>query len=262
MNHLLAALATLVALVPPPAPARDAVLCVYAHPDDETAVGGILGRLAEARVPVYAVYLTRGEGSPTNHVDPAGKDPSKAVGLLRPKELQAAAAYHGFRQLEILGQPDAGYTTDPDAFLKKGLWDFAAIDRGITALAAVAQPTVVLTMLPRHGNTHAHHQWAAREAIKLFAEGRLGDRVQGIYGEPEIDWDEPGAFAVEEQLGLHFPRTTRSARTGLTWSEYQARGAAFHQTQDTGHRVFTSDEVLLPLWERPGVSSIIRRLAP
>jgi LmbE family N-acetylglucosaminyl deacetylase len=245
--------------MPPP---PESVLCVYAHPDDETAVGGILGRLKEAGVPVFAVYLTRGEGSPTNHVDPGGNDPAKAVGVLRPHELQGAATYHGFKRLEILGQPDAGYTTDPAEFLKKGLWDFAAIDRGITAMAAEARPTVVLTMLPRHGGTHAHHQLAAREAIKLFAQGALGDRVQGIYGEPEIDWDEPGAFAVEEQLGLHFPRTTRSAKTGLTWSEYQARGAAFHQTQDTGHRVFTSDEVLLPLWERPGATSIVRRLAP
>lgn len=228
-------------------------LLILAHPDDESVFGGVIGRLRRDGVPVWAVYLTRGEGSPTNHVDPSGKHPQLSVAVLRPREMEGAARFYGFAKYEFLNQKDAGYTTNVPEFLEKRLWNFARIEDAIADIAREARPTLVLTMLPRHEATHAHHQLAARTAIKLFAQGRLGEQVEGIYASPEIDWEQPGTFAVEEQVGLHFPRTPE-------WSRYQARGAAFHRTQDTGHRTFTTDEVLVPVWERAGTAPFLRTL--
>lgn len=234
--------------------AGQSVLLVLAHPDDESVIGGVLGRLQKLGVPVYAVYMTRGEGSPVNRLDPEHKHPELSVSVLRPREMEGAAAFYGFKKYEFLDQKDAGYTTNVPEFLAKNLWDFPKIEAGVVKMAELARPTIVITMLPRHEHTHAHHQIAARVAISLLSQGRLGPRVEGLYGSPEIDWEEPGTFAVEEQIGLHFPRTPE-------WSAYQIKGASFHKTQDTAYMVFTNDEVLMPLWEKPGHVSLIRALS-
>jgi LmbE family N-acetylglucosaminyl deacetylase len=236
------------------------VLLIFAHPDDETMVGGVLGRLQEAKVSVCALYLTRGEGSPENLVDPSHSDPKKDVGILRPKELRKAARYHGFKKLVILKEADRGYTTDADEFLQEQNWDLERIEEQILAMVHEAKPSVIITMLPEHDATHAHHQIAGRMVMRLFEEGKLGASVQAIYAGLEHDWKDKGTFRKEMKDGLRFSRKAFSKKFQMTWSEYQAKGAAFHQTQTTGHRVFMTDEILYPLYEKPGKVSLIRRL--
>lgn len=83
------------------------LLCVLAHPDDETlALGGILTKYAAERIGTYVITATRGElgwqGPEADHPGPT------ALAVLREAELRAAAATLGVREVEVLGYPDGG----------------------------------------------------------------------------------------------------------------------------------------------------------
>lgn len=78
------------------------VLAVFAHPDDESlACGGTLARLADEGLRVVVMSASRGErGAHT------GPKRDNALGLVRAKELRAAAETLGIAQLIIGDHPD------------------------------------------------------------------------------------------------------------------------------------------------------------
>lgn len=93
------------------------VLCVVAHPDDETILcGGTLALLARAGVVVHVACLTRGEGGELGEpplTDRAG------LGALREAEMVCAVGALGARSLTFLGYVDppvsaAGALAAPD----------------------------------------------------------------------------------------------------------------------------------------------------
>src|SRR5947207_12819296 len=78
------------------------VLAIFAHPDDESlACGGTLARLADAGARVIILCASHGElGGMSGPVKDEG------LGRTRARELQAAAAALGIRELIILDHPD------------------------------------------------------------------------------------------------------------------------------------------------------------
>src|SRR6476646_4086589 len=81
------------------------LLCVLAHPDDESlGTGGILARYAAEGVATFLVTATRGErGWPGNAADYPGP---QALGRMREAELRAAAQVLGLREVVFLNYQD------------------------------------------------------------------------------------------------------------------------------------------------------------
>src|SRR5215216_2644568 len=81
------------------------LMCVLAHPDDESiAVGGVLAKCAAEGVETYLLTATRGErgwfGDPADYPGPQG------LGEIREEELRSAVSVLGIRDLAFLDYLD------------------------------------------------------------------------------------------------------------------------------------------------------------
>ena len=86
------------------------ILCVFAHPDDESlACGGTLARAADAGARVSLLCASRGEAV-------SASDPSLAaggdLGRVRTRELREAAAILGAAEVVVLDHPDGDLRWD------------------------------------------------------------------------------------------------------------------------------------------------------
>lgn len=122
------------------------LLCVLAHPDDESlGTGGTLARYAAEGVETYVVTATRGERGRFGY---GGERPGpEIVGAAREAELTAAASVLGVREVRILGYPDG---------------ELASVDP-VEAQEAIAtelrriRPHVVISFGPDGGYGHPDH---------------------------------------------------------------------------------------------------------
>ena len=81
------------------------LLCVFAHPDDETlGAGSTLAKYAAAGVELALVTATRGERGWQG--DPSADPGPQALGELRTAELLAAAQVLGIRDVQFLSYLD------------------------------------------------------------------------------------------------------------------------------------------------------------
>jgi LmbE family N-acetylglucosaminyl deacetylase len=81
------------------------VLCIFAHPDDESlACGGTLARLADAGARVVVICASRGEAGST--CDPSLVPDGDSLGGVRARELRDAAAILGVAEVILLDHPD------------------------------------------------------------------------------------------------------------------------------------------------------------
>src|SRR4051812_40166841 len=122
------------------------LLCVLAHPDDESlGTGGTLAKYAAQGVATYVVTATRGERGRFHDAESSpGPD---VVGTAREAELIAAAHELGVTGVSVLGYPDG------------------ALDsvRAATAIDAIAghirriKPQVVVTFAPDGAYGHPDH---------------------------------------------------------------------------------------------------------
>jgi LmbE family N-acetylglucosaminyl deacetylase len=122
------------------------LLCVLAHPDDESlGTGGILARYAANGVATSILIATRGErgwpGNPDTYPGP------QALGCLREAELRAAAAALGVRTVGLLDYPDGELDrVDPAE----------AIERIADQIRRI-RPQVVVTFAPDGATGHPDH---------------------------------------------------------------------------------------------------------
>ncbi|MEZ5293482.1 MAG: PIG-L family deacetylase [Vicinamibacterales bacterium] len=127
-----------------PVPCRR-LLAVFAHPDDEAlAAGGLLAAAADAGVHVALVCLTRGEDAAGAGATPEAR---RRLGRTRTRELAAAAAVLGVRDVQVLDHPDGMLPWEPAARLEED------IQRAIARLA----PDAVVTFGPDGLYWHPDH---------------------------------------------------------------------------------------------------------
>jgi LmbE family N-acetylglucosaminyl deacetylase len=153
------------------------LLCVMAHPDDESlGVGGTLAKYAAEGVGVFLLTASRGErgwpGAPADHPGP------RALGVLREAELRAAGAVLRLEEVEMLDLPD-------------GAVDRAAPSAVIPRLVATirrVRPQVVLTFPPDGITGHPDHvaiSQLATAAVVCAADSTFGEgaahRVEKLY---------------------------------------------------------------------------------
>jgi LmbE family N-acetylglucosaminyl deacetylase len=246
-----------------PAAASDAhvetALLVLAHPDDETMMGGALGRLRERGVRVHVIYATRGEGGKMmvheggDWIPAVAQDPTQ-LGQRREHELKRALTWFGAKSYLPLAQPDEARrgpdrrpTRDPHPFLEDGVWDVGALRAEIRAFAERVQPDIVFTLLPDNHAVHAHHQAIGTLTRDLFERRELGKKAQQVYGIEERAWYAPDVFAGDEARKIHFDTRAIAPKLGMGYDAFADVGARQHATQEAGHRPVAEDEVFVPL---------------
>lgn len=122
------------------------LLCVLAHPDDESmGAGGLLAKYAAEGVATSLVCATRGERGWTG--DPDAYPGPQALGRIREAELWAAAAILGLREVVFMGYLDG----ELDRI------DAAKATRKIVAALRRTKPQVVLTFDPAGFYGHPDH---------------------------------------------------------------------------------------------------------
>ncbi len=117
------------------------LLCIVAHPDDETRLtGGLLALLATRAANIHVLCLTRGEGGELG--EPA-LTTREELGGLRAQEMHCAVAALGVTGNDFLGYVDP--TVGPGDELFAPEHDTAELNAQISNVIAVQRPEVILT---------------------------------------------------------------------------------------------------------------------
>ncbi len=147
------------------------VLCVFAHPDDESlACGGLLARCSSLGVVTTLLCLTRGEAGPG--VEGDGADVAEArrrLGDLRTRELDAAARVLGLSDVVVLDHPD-------------GMLPWLApevLDADIRGAIERLRPDVVITFGPDGLYWHPDHIAVHERTTAVVAT--LGAAAPALY---------------------------------------------------------------------------------
>jgi LmbE family N-acetylglucosaminyl deacetylase len=141
------------------------LLCVLAHPDDESlGTGGTLAKYAAEGVETYVVTATRGEQGRFH--DGADRPVADVIGTTREAELRAAAVELGVHDVTVLGYPDGGLDHV----------DAAAAQDVIASHIRRIQPHVVVTFGPEGAYGHPDH--IAISQLTTAAIVRAADRWQ------------------------------------------------------------------------------------
>lgn len=142
-------------------------MAIFAHPDDESAVGGTLARYAKQGVEVRLVCATRGE---VGEISDASLATQGTLGSVRQMELEAACDVLGIGTPRFLAWRDSGMegsseNEDPRALIQA---DPKAVIEAMVAHMAMFQPNVVITFEPFGWYGHPDHQAVSRLATAAF----------------------------------------------------------------------------------------------
>ena len=137
------------------------IMCVFAHPDDETfSMGGIIAAAVSNGQKVICITATRGELG----VQDEQRWPAQELGDIRTGELKAA--------LEVLGTPDVLFLDYPD-----GSCSEADDDEAVTKLKALMEeyrPDTLMTFGPDGMTGHPDHvavsDWTMQARRKVEAQ--------------------------------------------------------------------------------------------
>ncbi len=169
---LLAQVPTAPAQLPPDPRMKADLLLVVAHPDDETAIGGLLAReIFDAHRRVAIIYCNRGTGGGNS----AGNEQSNAMGAIREIEARRAVSSFGITNVWFLDGRD---TPGQDVFQSLENWGHGARLEEVVRLIRLTRPEVILTWLPDvvAGENHGDHQ----------ASGVIATEAFDIAGDPTV----------------------------------------------------------------------------
>lgn len=209
------------------------LLCVLAHPDDETlGNGGMLARYAAEGVETHLVTATRGQrgwfGDPDAYPGPV------ALGRIREAELHAAAEVLDLQDVVLLDymdgeldraepaeivprivahlrrvQPQVVVTFDP--FGAYGHPDHIAISQFTTAaVVGAADPDYARGDAPPHRAAKLYYMAETQAALAAY-EAAFGDLVMQVDGEERRapGWT-PWAITTRVDTSDHAPQTWRA----------------------------------------------------
>ena len=188
------------------------LMVVHAHPDDEVfRTAGIYAKYAAAGAHVVAVYATRGEEGEMHDPDLDPEEARVRLGEIREREVRAACAILGVKDVRFLGYRDSGMagwdTNDnPAAFMN------ADVDEAAGQLLTIireTRPQVVVTYDERGdgGYGHPDHIMANSVTVAAFQRAR---------GEP---WAPEKLYytASSRESFRHYVQTLRKYELELPW---------------------------------------------
>jgi LmbE family N-acetylglucosaminyl deacetylase len=242
-------------------PSELRLMCVLAHPDDESlGTGGTLAKCAAEGVATYLVTATRGERG--RFGDSKESPGPEIVGKAREAELLAAAEELGLREVSFLDYPDGALDKVDTA---------EAIEKIAGHLRRV-KPQVVITFGPDGAYGHPDHIAISQltTAAIVCAADPLFDPRPGI-GEPHrvsklyyIAWSPKKWRAYETALRKLVFKVDGEERQAVPWPDWAIttvidtsrvwsavwRAVSCHKTQMTIYRKLEelSEEHQRSLW--------------
>jgi len=163
------------------------LMCVHAHPDDESSKGAAtMSRYADEGVDVLVVTLT--DGSAGSVLNPAMDRPEVAANIteVRAAEMERAREILGVRQV-FLGYVDSGLPEgDPLPALTEGCFALGDLEEQVGALVEVVRrqrPHVMTTYDETGGYPHPDHIRCHEVSVRAFEAAGDPDRFPAA-GEP------------------------------------------------------------------------------
>ncbi len=133
------------------------ILCLYAHPDDETfCSGGTLAKYAAQGAEILVVSATRGQAG---QIQDASAATRRTLGLIRESELQCACQCLGVQQMVCWDYMD-GKLKDADPRL---------LDGDVVRVIREFRPDVVITFDPTGAYGHPDHIAICQAATRSCA---------------------------------------------------------------------------------------------
>lgn len=162
------------------------ILCVWAHPDDETfTCAGIMAAAIKNGQKVACITATKGEAG----VQDPSRWPAEQLGDIRAQEMQKALECIGCSNHIWLGYRDGQCKDVPDEEGAAKVGQF--IDR--------YQPDSILTFGPEGLTGHPDHQAVSRWATKA-----AGDKVQVYYAVQEAEIYEKYLVDLDKKFNFYF----------------------------------------------------------
>jgi LmbE family N-acetylglucosaminyl deacetylase len=183
------------------------LMCVLAHPDDESlGTGGTLAKYAAEGVETHVVSATRGERG--RFGETGEKAPPEVVGRARDRELHAAAAVLGVREVHFLGYMDG------------------ELDRAIPAeiIAAIAdhirrvRPHIIITFGPEGAYGHPDHIAISQFATAATVAAADEHKVSKLYF---IEWSARKWEAYQNALKRLASYVDGVERTASPWPDWE-----------------------------------------
>lgn len=179
------------------------ILCVTAHPDDESGgFGGALMLAHQAGAETFVLCFTDGQAGHFR----AGAAGDEELGKLRRAEMDAAAALLGVTQHEVLDYPDG-------ALAEQSFPEMVSV---VVERIRRWRPQVVLTFGSDGGvNLHKDHTTISMVATAAFhwaARAELFPEVGTAYAPQKLYWVSTPFVSVRDR-----PELTRTAAT-VPWS--------------------------------------------
>lgn len=168
------------------------LLCIVAHPDDETfGAGGTLIHAASQGMRAVTVCATRGEAGEI--MERSGATP-ETLADVREAEYRKAGKIMGVSESILLGYRDSGMAgtpenEDPNAFIQQ---PGESVVGDLIEVMERVRPDVVLTMDPGGGYGHPDHIFASKCALIAF------ERMQS---------EAAGGYAPKKLYYFAFPRS-------------------------------------------------------
>lgn len=188
------------------------VMAIFAHPDDELAIGATLAACAADGAEVVLVCATSGDlGSHEEHTD----ENREHLAELRRQELRCSCRRLGIRHLEMLPYGDSGWRAEhgkpPEGSLARA--GAPEVIGRLVHLIRRHQPQVVITFGP--DGLYGHRDHVAIGAYATAAFGAAGD--EALYAEDNCNGLSP--WRPSRLFYLAMPEAQRRMLLGHTGSE-------------------------------------------
>jgi LmbE family N-acetylglucosaminyl deacetylase len=202
---------------------KTTLLCIVAHPDDETMIcGGTLAALAERGIEIHVLCATRGEGGELGEPPVCSRED---LGRVREAEMRCACRTLGVRQVGFLDYEDP--LVGPDNGLSAFAEDEEELRDHLLAHLRRTRPDIVIT----HGRDgeygHPAHKLLHRAAWSAF-QGMVAERDDRVFFytmAAAIPGREDRLFNDSEPADLVFELEDKS------WLDTKEAAALCHITQ-------------------------------
>lgn len=225
--------------------ALNSVVCMFAHPDDETVLaGGMIALMSQQGIPVHVVSATRGEGGEMG--EPPVVDSRDTLGEVREAELRCAAKALG-ATISLLDYVDP--VIGPDEALLAFDADFDVLARQFADIARARRAKLILT----HGADGEYGHPAHRLVHQAALYG-----IQQLYSEALVYTVAANVPTVTDRLWNESERA-HLALDIRPWAEAKIAAMECHVTQ---HALFKRRKKLKTVAEALRTVESVRRAWP